>query len=90
MLRAAEQASPASGAPASPIAAPLSAPAVVVLNTMASVNTTVSRPSRPTAWKASSPSPSRALPSSAHPCGARSSAESASRPMSFAPRGGLA
>ena len=32
---------------------------------MARVNTMVSRPSRPTAWNASTPSPSRALPLSA-------------------------
>ncbi len=32
---------------------------------MASVNTMVSTPSRPTAWKASRPSPKRALPLSA-------------------------
>ena len=45
-------------------------------NTMARVNTIVSSPSRPTAWKASSPRPQRARPSRAASVRRRSSAES--------------
>ena len=54
--------------------APLRAPTVDVEKMMARVKTTVSRPSRPTAWKASSPSPQRARPSSAASARARTDA----------------
>ena len=52
-------------APARPMTAPVSALAVEVEKMIASVNTTVSSPSRPTAWKASRARPHRALPSRA-------------------------
>ena len=63
-------------APASPITAPLSALAAEVEKMIARVKTTVSSPSRPTAWKASNPSPHRARPSSAASARARSSLDS--------------
>src|ERR1700739_2555134 len=59
--------------PPRPMSAPVSAPAVDVEKMIARVNTTVSRPSRPTAWKASSPSPHLARPSSAASARSRSS-----------------
>lgn len=62
--------------PASPIKAPDRAPATEVEKMIARVNTTVSRPSRPTAWKASKARPQRAFPSRAASARERSSADS--------------